>query len=46
MDRATALAELKRRGSEKTRKTYRRHGVLGDQFGVSYSDCLIRLKHG
>jgi 3-methyladenine DNA glycosylase AlkD len=38
MDHATAFAELKRRGSEKTCQTYRRHGVIGDLFGVSYSD--------
>lgn len=38
MDHATALAELERRGSEKTRATYRRHGVAGELFGVSYAD--------
>lgn len=43
MDHATAMAELERRGSERTRKTYHRHGVLGDQFGVSYAD-LKQLK--
>ena len=37
MDHATAITELERHGSEQTRKTYRRHGVLGDQYGVSYA---------
>ncbi|MGA9770942.1 MAG: DNA alkylation repair protein [Blastocatellia bacterium] len=31
------LAELKSLGSEQTRKTYKRHGVKGDMFGVSYA---------
>ncbi len=44
MDHATALAELERRGTEKNRKTYRRHGVLGDQFGVSYPDLKVLKK--
>jgi 3-methyladenine DNA glycosylase AlkD len=44
MEPATALAELERCGSEKTRKTYRRHGVLGDQFGVSYADLKALKK--
>ena len=44
MDVATALTELERRGSEKTRLTYRRHGVLGDQFGVSYADLKLLKK--
>jgi 3-methyladenine DNA glycosylase AlkD len=43
MDHATAMAELQRCGSEQTRKIYRRHGVLGDQYGVSYAD-LKRIK--
>jgi 3-methyladenine DNA glycosylase AlkD len=37
------LAELESLGSEQTRKTYRRHGVTGPQFGVSYAD-LGRLR--
>ena len=44
MDHATAMAELERRGSEQTRKTYRRHGVLGDQYGVSYADLKALKK--
>ena len=44
MDHATALAELERCGSEQTRKTYRRHGVLGDQYGVSYADLKALKK--
>ncbi len=44
MDHAIAIAELERRGSEQTRKTYRRHGVLGDQFGVSYADLKAMKK--
>ncbi len=32
------LAELGALGSEQKRATYRRHGVLGDQYGVSYAD--------
>jgi 3-methyladenine DNA glycosylase AlkD len=32
------LDELKALGTEQTRKTYRRHGVLGEQYGVSYAD--------
>jgi 3-methyladenine DNA glycosylase AlkD len=31
------LAELRRLGSEQFRKTYRRHGVRGDLYGVSYA---------
>ena len=31
------LAELESLGSEQTRKTYRRHGIGENQFGVSYS---------
>jgi 3-methyladenine DNA glycosylase AlkD len=34
---ADVMRELEAAGSEQTRKTYRRHGVLGDQFGVSYA---------
>jgi 3-methyladenine DNA glycosylase AlkD len=37
------LEELRGLGSEQTRKTYRRHGVTGDLFGVSYAD-LGKLK--
>jgi 3-methyladenine DNA glycosylase AlkD len=31
------MAELEAAGSEQTRKTYRRHGVIDEQFGVNYS---------
>ncbi len=34
----SVMAELRAAGSPKTRKTYRRHGVTGDQFGVKYGD--------
>jgi 3-methyladenine DNA glycosylase AlkD len=32
------LRELERLGTEQTRRTYRRHGVSGDLYGVPYSD--------
>lgn len=32
------LQELESLGSEQTRKTYRRHGVTGPQFGVSFAN--------
>lgn len=32
-----ALKTLREAGTEPNRKTYRRHGVVGDQFGVSYA---------
>jgi 3-methyladenine DNA glycosylase AlkD len=36
---ATAvLEELASLGTEQTRKTYRRHGITGEQFGVSYAN--------
>jgi 3-methyladenine DNA glycosylase AlkD len=44
MDHATAIAELERRGSEQTRKTFRRHGVLGAQYGVSSADLKALKK--
>lgn len=31
------MKQLKAAGSEQTRKTYRRHGMSGDMFGVSYA---------
>jgi 3-methyladenine DNA glycosylase AlkD len=37
------LDELKSLGSEQTRKTYKRHGVKGDMYGVSYAN-LGKLK--
>ena len=33
-----AMASLKAAGSDKTRKTYARHGVTREMFGVSYAD--------
>lgn len=38
MNEHDVLNELESLGSEKTRKTYERHGVSGKQFGVSYAD--------
>ena len=32
------LAELEALGSEQTRKTYRRHGISGEMYGVSYAN--------
>src|SRR5579863_8795596 len=37
MDLAETMKLLEAAGSEQTRKTYRRHGVSGPQFGVSYA---------
>ncbi len=37
MDLQSAMGELEAGGSEQTRKTYARHGVLGPMFGVSYA---------
>ena len=37
------MSELESLGSEQTRKTYRRHGVTGEVYGVSYAH-LERLK--
>jgi 3-methyladenine DNA glycosylase AlkD len=37
------VATLRSLGSEQTRKTYKRHGVKGDLFGVSYAE-LGKLK--
>lgn len=37
------LSELEAAGTEQTRRTYRRHGVRGAQFGVKYGD-LERLR--
>lgn len=35
------LAQLDALGGEKRRATYRRHGVLGDQYGVSHTDQKV-----
>jgi 3-methyladenine DNA glycosylase AlkD len=43
MSAQSLLDELEQLGSEKTRATYRRHGVTGEVFGVSYAD-LGKLK--
>ena len=32
------MTELKKKGNEKTRKTYARHGAANDTFGVSIAD--------
>ena len=37
MTKTEAMKQLKANGSEQTRKTYRRHGVRGKMFGVSYA---------
>jgi 3-methyladenine DNA glycosylase AlkD len=37
MDLEEALAQLEAAGTEQNRKTYRNHGVKGDQFGVSFA---------
>ncbi|MFY8052278.1 MAG: DNA alkylation repair protein, partial [Armatimonadaceae bacterium] len=34
---AEVLAQLEAAGSEQTRKTYARHGIRGECFGVSYA---------
>ena len=39
-----ALAALDALGTEKTRAVYRRHGVLGEQSGVSYADLKTLAK--
>ena len=39
-----ALAELEACGTDKRRAVYRRHGVLGDQFGVSTADVKALAK--
>lgn len=38
MTLAQALAALAKAGTEQTRKTYARHGVRGEQYGVSYAE--------
>lgn len=37
MNKSEVLKELQSAGSAQTRKTYTRHGVTGDMYGVSYS---------
>lgn len=43
MDAVSVLHELESMGTEQNRKTYRRHGVAGDLYGVSYAN-LGKLK--
>jgi len=38
MSATPILEQLKTLGTEQARKTYRRHGVRGEQYGVSYAD--------
>jgi 3-methyladenine DNA glycosylase AlkD len=38
MNYTDLIAQLEALGSEQTRKTYRRHGISGAQFGVSYAN--------
>lgn len=38
------MAELEKKGSEKTRKTYVRHGITGDVYGVSVADLKVIAK--
>jgi 3-methyladenine DNA glycosylase AlkD len=45
------LRELEGLGSEQTRKTYRRHGIAGDIYGVSYANLgalrkRLKVNHG
>src|ERR1051325_9024460 len=51
MDFDEVMDQLEAAGSEQTRKTYRRHGVQGDLFGVSYATLgalkkRIKTDHG
>jgi len=41
---SAVLEELRARGTEQNRKVYRRHGVGGDLFGVSYADLKALKK--
>ncbi|MFH1754582.1 MAG: DNA alkylation repair protein [Candidatus Latescibacterota bacterium] len=43
MNKAEVMQQLKTLGTEQNRNVYGRHGVKGDQFGVSYAE-LVRLK--
>ncbi len=43
MNYKEVMSELESLGSEQTRKTYRRHGVSNEVYGVSYAH-LERLK--
>jgi 3-methyladenine DNA glycosylase AlkD len=42
---ASVMAELKKKGSEKTRKTYARHGMATERmYGVSMADLKVIAK--
>ncbi len=43
MNKTEVMKKLKAAGSESTRKTYARHGITGDAFGVHYAD-LYKLQ--
>lgn len=38
------MAELEKKGSEKTRATFARHGITGDVYGVSVADLKVIAK--
>ncbi len=44
MTKTQALAALEEHGTAQNRKIYRRHGVAGDQFGVSYANLKALKK--
>ncbi len=44
MDLQEALAKLESFGTEQNRKVYRRHGVSGSQYGVSYANLKTLTK--
>src|SRR5205807_409493 len=44
MDYKELMQEMKSLGSEQTRKTYKRHGVQGEMFGVSYAHYSVLKK--
>ncbi|MEM7310497.1 MAG: DNA alkylation repair protein [Planctomycetota bacterium] len=51
MNKTEALRELRSLGTAQNRKVYRRHGVTGESFGVSYANLgklqrKIRTDHG
>src|SRR5262245_52553297 len=44
MSLAEAMSALEKAGSAQTRKTYARHGVEGDMFGVSFATLKLLVK--
>src|SRR5688500_11286843 len=38
------LSDLKKKGTEQTRKTFARHGITGDVYGVSIADLKVIAK--